>query len=207
MSRSSSSSAATHQLYAARTEAALLENLRANDALAFAELYDRYWQHLYATAYRKLGSREGAEEVVQDIFVALWQNRHGPAIEHLPAYLLTAVRYRVLDMLKARQPRESYRTHVRHHAPRQDHNTEETVAADDLSLALLSSLRQLPEHTREVFRLSRLEHQSVPEIAARLNVSRKTVEYHLTRALKALRFSLRDFLVVWLLLGLAWWRG
>ncbi len=199
---SSPPSAAQHQLYAARTDAALLENLRADDGLAFAELYDRYWQELYAAAYRKLGSREGAEEVVQEIFVTLWQQRHGPAIAHLPAYLRTAVRYRVLDVLKARLPRENYLTHVRHHAAHHACNTEEAVAADDLALALLRSLRQLPEHTREVFRLSRLEHQTVPEIAARLNLSCKTVEYHLTRALKALRLSLRDFLVAGLLLWL-----
>ncbi|OWP62058.1 RNA polymerase sigma-70 factor [Hymenobacter amundsenii] len=202
MSRPSSPSAAQHQLYAARPDAVLLERLRADDALAFAELYDRYWQELYAAAYRKLGSREGAEEVVQDIFVVLWQKRHGPVIEHLPAYLQTAVRYRVLDVFRARQPEENYLTHARHHAAHQDYNTEEAVAADDLALALLRSLRQLPEHTREVFRLSRLEHQTVPEIAAQLNVSRKTVEYHLTRALKALRLSLRDFLVTGLLLWL-----
>ena len=70
-----------------------------------------------------------------------------------------------------------------------------------MSAALLAGLRQLPTHTQAMFWLSRFEHRSVPEIASRLNLSSKTVEYHLTRALKVLRESLRNFV----LLALWWW--
>lgn len=196
-------SVARHQLYAARPDAALVQGLRENDGEAFAEIYERYWQRLLEAAYRRLGSREAAKEAVQDVFVSLWHKRHEHVIEHLPGYLLTAIKYRVIDILKHRHTQAGYQEHIRPHLVAEDHSTEETVAADDLSLALLNSLLRLPEHTREVFRLSRLEHQTVPEIAERLHISRKTVEYHLTRALKVLRVSLRDFL---LLLALwQWW--
>ncbi|TGD79428.1 RNA polymerase sigma factor [Hymenobacter wooponensis] len=191
-----------HQLYAAWTDEALVRALQADDKLAFAEIYERYWEQLLGVAYRKLNSREAAEEVVQDLFAALWLKRHTHSIQTLHPYLLTAVKYRVIDVLKARLTQATYLERSRLQIVPEDHSTEETVAADDLSLALLDSLMQLPEHTREVFRLSRLEHQSVPEIAVRLNISRKTVEYHLTRALKVLRVSLRDFLA---LLLLYWW--
>ncbi|GAB2786877.1 RNA polymerase sigma-70 factor (ECF subfamily) [Hymenobacter luteus] len=201
MASSSTSSPKHHQLYAARPDEALLRALREDDKLAFAEIYERYWELLLGVAYRKLHSREAAEEVVQDLFAALWLKRRTQAIQHLKSYLLKAAKYRVIDVLKARLTQTAYLERTRPHVMPQDHSTEETVAADDLSLALLASLMRLPEHTREVFRLSRLEHQSVPEIAVRLNLSRKTVEYHLTRALKALRVSLRDFLT----LALVWW--
>ena len=197
------SSTTRHQLYAARPDAALVAGLRENDGAAFAEIYERYWQRLLEAAYRRLGSREAAEEVVQEVFVSLWQKRHAHPIEQLPNYLLTAVKYRVLDALKHRLTRADYLARARPHLSDQDHSTEETVAAADLSFALLTSLHRLPEHTREVFRLSRLEHQSVPEIAEQLHLSRKTVEYHLTRALKALRVSLREFLL--LLAVWQWW--
>jgi RNA polymerase sigma-70 factor (family 1) len=190
-----------HQLYAAWTDEALVRALWNEDKQAFAEIYERYWELLLGVAYRKLNSREAAEEVVQDLFAALWLKRHAQDIHALKSYLLTAVKYRVIDVLKARIIQASYLEHSRVHVLAEDHSTEETVAADDLSVALLQSLMRLPEHTREVFRLSRLEHQTVPEIAVRLNISRKTVEYHLTRALKVLRVSLRDFLALLLI----WW--
>ncbi|WP_185816948.1 RNA polymerase sigma-70 factor [Hymenobacter metallilatus] len=192
-----------HQLYAARTDADLVRGLRENDNLAFAELYERYWPRLLDAAYRRLHSREAAEEVVQDVFVSLWHKRHEVLIQQVPNYLLTAVKYRVIDALKLRMSREQYVERTLPQRTAEDHSTEEAVAADDLSGALLHSLLQLPEHTREVFRLSRLEHQSVPEIAEKLHISPKTVEYHLTRALKALRVSLRDFLLLTVLLQ--WW--
>ncbi|UOQ77527.1 RNA polymerase sigma-70 factor [Hymenobacter sp. 5516J-16] len=196
-----SSSPQRHHLYAAWSDEALVRALGNDDSRAFAEIYERYWELLLGVAYRKLHSREAAEELVQDLFTTLWQRRSTQQIQTLKSYLLRAVKYRVIDLLKARLTQASYLTHSRQHVTTEDHSTEETVAADDLSLALLSSLTRLPEHTREVFRLSRLEHQSVPEIAEHLNLSRKTVEYHLTRALRVLRVSLRDFLalvLVWL---------
>ncbi|MBX0289247.1 RNA polymerase sigma-70 factor [Hymenobacter sp. HSC-4F20] len=199
MSSLSSPSPKHHQLYAAWSDDDLVRALRNDDKLAFAEVYERYWELLLGVAYRKLHSREVAEEVVQDLFAALWLKRHTQEIQRLKPYLLQAVKYRVIDVLKARLTQTTYLERTRLRISGEDHSTEETVAADDLSLALLASLMRLPEHTREVFRLSRLEHQSVPEIAVRLNLSRKTVEYHLTRALKALRISLRDFLTLALL--------
>ncbi|TGE06130.1 RNA polymerase sigma factor [Hymenobacter fodinae] len=202
MSSFRSSSSKPHQLYAAWTDEDLVRALREDDKRAFAEIYERYWELLLGVAYRKLNSRESAEEIVQDLFATLWLKRHAQDIHTLQPYLLRAVKYRVIDVLKARLTQATYLERSRLRIAPEDHSTEETVAADDLSLALLDSLMQLPEHTREVFRLSRLEHQSVPEIAVRLNISRKTVEYHLTRALKVLRVSLRDFLVMLLLY---WW--
>jgi RNA polymerase sigma-70 factor (ECF subfamily) len=184
------------EAYAAQDDAALVQALRQGDTVAFAEIYERYWWPLFQLAARKLGSREAAEELVQDLFTTLWHKRAEHQIQHLQHYLHAAVRHRVIDCLKARAPRETY---VAYHGTRltqPDHSTEEEVAAHDLSGALQASLTQLPDHTREVFRLSRFEHQSVPEIAGRLNLSRKTVEYHLTRALKQLRISLKDFLVL-----------
>jgi len=87
-----------------------------------------------------------------------------------------------------------YLAYARPHISEADRTTEDVVAASDLSLALVASVQHLPEHTQQVFRLSRFEHKSVPEIASRLNLSQKTVEYHLTRAMKMLRVSLKEFL-------------
>ncbi|MCB2409739.1 sigma-70 family RNA polymerase sigma factor [Hymenobacter lucidus] len=185
------------KLYAAWDDAALAEALLRDDELAFAEIYERYWLPLLRLAHRKVGTREGAEEIVQELFLALWNRRREQPILNLSGYLHAAVRYQVLDWLKSRMTHAAYLSYTRRHpAATADHGTEQALAAADLSMALASSLSVLPLHTREVFRRSRFEHQSVREIAGYLNLSQKTVEYHLTRALKVLRVRLKDFLVL-----------
>ncbi|OGX85451.1 hypothetical protein BEN48_14300 [Hymenobacter glacialis] len=176
-------------------DADLVQALAQDNEKAFAEIYERYWQPLHQQAVRKLGRAEDAEEVVQDLFVTLWNNRGTARIQQLDAYLFSGLKYKIIDCIRAQLVRKAYAATapLRHKAP--THCTEETLAAADLSLALDASLRSLPGHTQEVFRLSRVEYQSVPEIAARLQVSPKTVEYHLSRSLRLLRRYLKDFLV------------
>ena len=176
-------------------DVALVQALAQDDELAFAEIYERYYAPLHAQARRKLPCAHDAEELVQDLFVALWHKRHTAAIQQLNTYLFAALKYRVIDCVRARLVRKNYVATFPQHLAKPDRGTEETVAAADLSAALAASVGSLPGHAQEVFRLSRMEHRSVPEIAAHLRVSAKTVEYHLSRSLKLLRLHLRDFLV------------
>lgn len=169
--------------------------MAADDEQAFAGLYDRYWEPLHAQACRKLRCPHEAEEIVQDLFVALWHKRHTAVIQQLEAYLFAALKYRIIDNIRAQLVRKDYAATSAPRASLPDHGTEHAVAAADLSAALAASVGSLPGHAREVFRLSRLEHRSVPEIAAQLQVSPKTVEYHLARSLRLLRSHLREFLV------------
>jgi RNA polymerase sigma factor (sigma-70 family) len=177
---------------AERDDAALLRALSLDDEAAFATIYDRYWAALHAHAGRKLGCPHEAEEMVQDLFVALWHKRHSATIEQLKPYLFAALKYRLIDSIRARMVRQA---HAATPPPATDRGTEETVAAADLHAALDAGVRHLPAHAQEVFRLSRIEHRTVPEIAAHLQVSPKTVEYHLARSLKLLRRYLREFLL------------
>ena len=185
-----------HRLHAAWDDAALVRALRSGDEQAFAEIYARYGFALIEQAFRKVNSREAAEEIVQDLFAALWHKRDTAVIEKLPEYLGTAVKYRVINLIKSKLTHEGYLAYCRSLASEADHRTEHDLAAADLAGALRLGLAHLSGHTREVFQLSRLEHQTVPQIAVRLSLSPKAVEYHLTRALKHLRVSLKDFLVL-----------
>ncbi|WP_310395374.1 sigma-70 family RNA polymerase sigma factor [Hymenobacter sp.] len=185
----------SRRLPAAWDDAALVQGLRRGDEHAFAEMYNRYGLSLVELAFRKVNSREAAEEIVQDLFTALWHKRATADIQKLREYLTTAVKYRVINLIKSKLTHAGYVAYRQTHAPDADHRTEDDVAAADLALALTLGLAHLPGHTREVFQLSRMEHQTVPEIAVRLKLSPKAVEYHLTRALKSLRVSLKDFLL------------
>ena len=185
------------RLPSAWTDSDLLAALPTGNGEAFAEIYKRYGLLLLEQASRKTGSREAAEEIVQDIFTALWQRReHAASIKKLPEYLSTAVKFRVINLIKNRYAHDDYAAYRRSLATEADHHTENDLAATDLAGALHAGLTHLPSHTREIFQLSRFEHQTVPEIAGRLKLTPKAVEYHITRALKLLRVSLKDFLVL-----------
>ncbi|WP_460623462.1 RNA polymerase sigma-70 factor [Hymenobacter tenuis] len=184
------------RLYASWRDEALLEALVTDDRGAFAEIYQRYWYRTFALAYRKLKSRETAEELVQDLFATLWHKRAEHSIQHLEHYLLAAINRRVIGYLRAHQVRAAYSDFCRYHQATSTDETEQTLAADDLSEAFAKALLKLPEQSREIFRLSRLEHFTVQEIAERLNLSPKAIEYHLTKSMKLLRVYLRDFMIV-----------
>ncbi|GAC1368233.1 MAG: RNA polymerase sigma-70 factor [Hymenobacter sp.] len=186
--------------HAAWDDTTLARALAEDDEQAFAEIYERYWSPLHAHACRKLSCAHEAEEVVQDLFVALWHKRHTAVIQQLNAYLFSALKYQIIDCIRGQLVRKAYATDATPRLVTPDCGTEETVAAADLTAALAASVSSLPGHAREVFRLSRLEYRSVPEIAAYLQVSPKTVEYHLARSLKLLRTYLKEFLVSTVLL-------
>jgi RNA polymerase sigma-70 factor (family 1) len=182
--------------YAALSDADLLVALQADDAGSFAEIYARYCYPLFTLAYHKLKSRETAEELVQDLFENLWHRRAAHDIQQLKHYLFSALRYRIINYVKAQQVRTGYELYCRLGASEADTTTEEALASNELRAVLLDSLRKLPAKSREIFQLSRLEQYSVAEISGRVNLSEKTVEYHLTKSLKLLRGYLREFLIL-----------
>lgn len=185
-------------MYAAYSDAALLDAMRADEEGAFAEIYQRYCHRLFTVAHGKLKSSEAAEELIQDLFADLWSRRARLQIERLEHYLFAMVRYRVINYIKTQKLRAGYDLYCRISQPETDTSTENSLALSDLTSALLAGVRKLPEKSREVFQLSRLEHCTVPEISTRVNLSEKAVEYHLTKSLKLLRSYLRDFLLVML---------
>ncbi|MDJ0365712.1 RNA polymerase sigma-70 factor [Hymenobacter sp. H14-R3] len=181
---------------AAWDDEALLQALGQDDRAAFAEVYERYWQRLFGLAYRKLKSRETAEELVQDLFAALWHKRAEHHIEQLESYLIGAINHRIIGHLRAQQVRTAYADYCRWHQQEMTQETEQALAAADLSEAFARALLCLPEQSREIFRLNRLEHFSVQDISHQLNLSAKAVEYHLTKSRRLLRGYLRDFVLI-----------
>ena len=190
--------------YASWTDEALLAALLADDRNAFTELYERYWYRVFALAYRRLKSRETAEELVQDLFATLWHKRATHTIQHVERYLMAAISHRVLGHLRAHQVRTAYADYCRWQQADSTDETEQALAATDLTEAFAKALLHLPAQSREIFRLSRLEHFSVPEISLRLNLSVKAVEYHLTKSLRLLRIHLKDFVLTGAIFLLLW---
>lgn len=176
------------------TDDILLRLLKASDEKAFRVLYERYWKRLFAVACYKLKNREAAEEIVQNIFVSLWEKRAGLQIEKLEEYLFTAVKYKVINYVESLLVRQAGQKQMT--GANTDASTEDTIIINDLHNAIQQALSCLPPKTREVFTLSRFEKYSVKDIAQHLNLTEKAVEYHITRSLKQMRISLKDFIVI-----------
>ena len=151
-------------------------------------------------AYARVRSKEATEEIVQELFTCLWDKRATLSITNLPAYLYTAVKYKALNFIESRLVYEKYWNYYKAYVPRQHDATEAAVGFNELSEAIEEGLEHLPEKSKNVFRLNRLEGHSVSEIADLLNLSEKAVQYHLTRSLKKLRLHLKDHLITIILL-------
>jgi RNA polymerase sigma-70 factor (family 1) len=178
-------------------EQELLKQLQRGSVSAFEKIFNEYWEQLYLSARTKLHSHEDAEEVTQAIFSTLWEQRAKLSIEDLSAYLHVSVKNRVINIIRSRITQEKYLDYYHKFVPSSQNSTEEVVEFDDLSEGLEAAVNRLPEKSRKVFRLSRIEGRSNTEIASLLKVSEKAIEYHLTKSLRAIRVHMKDFIALW----------
>lgn len=179
----------------------LVKLLRVGEQDAFEEIYRRYWQKLLRSAQFKLRSKETIEEILQDLFISLWEKREKVLIENLEAYLNTSLRYLIINQIKKQILQEKFVEYSLKKNELTD-DVDESVAFNELSIAIEKAIEQLPEKTQQIFRLNRLEYKSVKEIAVLLETPERTVEYHITQALKALRIHLREFIALSVMLSL-----
>jgi len=181
--------------YADFTDAELLLKIKEDDHVAFKEIYSRYWKSCYFQLYRKSGLSELAEELTQNIFVSLWERRRVATITNLSSYLFSAVRFSFINHLKSLLQFDNYVAY-KQQTNTEFNNSEEEMAASDLSMSIEKGIKMLPVKTREIFMLSRFGYRSVKEISETLEISEKAVEYHITRSLKAMRIALKDYIVL-----------
>jgi RNA polymerase sigma-70 factor (family 1) len=178
----------------------LIDYLKSDDEMALSIIYKRYWQMLYTSSFNILKDRQACEDILQDLFIKLWHNRSTIQITaSLKAYLYASIRYEVYRRIRTGTVRVDIYNNLleRIGTPAAYGNLEHK----ELIAQVSSIIGTLPEKCKEVYKLSREEHLSHKEIASRLNISTKTVENHLTKALRQLRSSLgHAFLVEMLFL-------
>jgi RNA polymerase sigma-70 factor (family 1) len=185
--------------YSNLSETELLDAIRANDEKAFSELIKRFWLKAHSLAYSKIRSKELTQEIVQDLFVALWDKRTSLVIHNFSAYLYTSIRNKAINYIESRIVEQKYWDYYKAFIPHAE-APEHLLEYNELVDALDHGIANLPKKSRRVFQLSRMEGRSVAEIARLLNLSEKAIEYHITRSLKHLRVHLKDFITSWLML-------
>ena len=169
----------------------LLSLLKEGDRNAFTTLYNRYWDKLYAVAFNRLADEFEAEEAVQNIFLDLWKRKETITLTHtLSTYLSAAIKYHVFTRL-AQIRREKIRAEqLKIGAIEGIETTAEWLSEKELKRQLEQGINALPEKCKLVFLLSREQNLTNKQIAEELNISEKTVEGHITKALNNLRGSL-----------------
>jgi RNA polymerase sigma-70 factor (ECF subfamily) len=183
------------------TDEQLLQLMAGDNREAFTELYNRYWDKTFAVAYHRLDDVYEAEEVVQEVFLSIWQRRASLKLTHTMAtYLSVAVKYRVINHLDRQYRKQQHLDELTVTSPETEDSTMLWLEEKELRERLDHSISQLPEKCRIVFLLSRDENKTYAEIAAELGISQKTVETHMSKALSTLRQSLGVSLPVLFLL-------
>ncbi|MGC4037730.1 MAG: RNA polymerase sigma-70 factor [Chitinophagaceae bacterium] len=172
----------------------LLELLKKDNQHAFKEIYLRYWDKLFSVAANKLDKNLPlAEDVVQDIFISLWQRRYSLEITvSLSAYLATSVKYKVIDARQRIQRAKRLKTEQALRISDKDIGTEQQLSFEELKDRLAALVEKLPEKCKLVYMFSKENGYSQKQIAEHLNISEKTVESHLSRAIKLIRLGLKD---------------
>lgn len=167
--------------------------IKAGNKVAFDQLFLTYYQFLCNYAYQFLHEKEGAEEVVQDMFFHLWEKRESLDIKSsIKSYVFQAVRNRCLTLLKHLAVREEYKKHNKNTIEYQEQQTYDFE--NELATMIEVAVNELPEERQKVFRLNRYEGLKYQEIADHLGISVKTVEGQMSKALKFLRQELKDYL-------------
>lgn len=163
----------------------LIAGLRQSDPVAFKIIYRLHWVKLYNLAYYYVQSEQDAEDIVQDVFVSLWTRREqlelrGP----LENYLVRCTKYTTFFYLKIKHQNALIRQNASIAPATND--TEEYISYKDLQNYIFTLFEVVSSKTKEVFFLSRFDGLTYPEIAVKLNITVKTVEYHISKALKML---------------------
>ena len=160
---------------------------------AFDVMYARYWKLLYALAYNQLGTKEESEDMVQNVFERIWNNRLEQKITNLKAYLTVSVRHASINYIKSQITYRKFQEYLIFQEIEKNYSTEDIINYAELQRVVNEDLKMLPEKTVSVFRMSRFESKSVRDIATELNLTEKAVEYHITKSLKFIKDQLNVY--------------
>jgi len=180
----------------ASSEKILIDRLKAGDKTAFTILFTWYYQDIVRFSDTFTKNTDVSEELVQEVFVNLWENRDSLSIENsLKSYLLKTVQNRCIDWLRHLNVRSKYAALILDNPVLSDNNTEDYILHSELELNFSIAVKKLPAEYAEVFTMSRVELLTYKEISQKLGVSVRTVEVRVSKALLFLRDELKDYLV------------
>lgn len=171
--------------YKKYTDIELLQLLQGGDKKAFIEIYNRYWEQLVDVGYYFTKDKQAVEEIVDDVFIRLWERPENFQIRSLPDYLGTAVKFGIFkSLLKTRRRQTLFKNYS---ASILSTDEEQRIEAKFTEAYVNGIIETLPKKSRLIYKYSRQKGMSIAAIAKEMNMNQKAVEYHITKTLKLLR--------------------
>lgn len=187
-----------------KNENNIVRQIRQGDKEVFRDLFEIYYQRLFLYAKSYVGDPDTAKDIVQDLFIHLWEKRKNLVIiSSLSSYFFRAIHNRSIQFLRHKKVISKYKE--KHLLKLKEaeilYNTSVDFTLSDVQFNEIQNIlnetyNSLPAKTREVFRLSRQEAKSNRVIANTLNINIKTVEYYITKALKVFHSALKDYFIL-----------
>lgn len=186
------------------TRNSIVMRLQGGDTVAFERVFESYYHRLYSFINQYVYDSEVAKNILQDVFLLLWEKKSILLDDsNLNAWLYTVAKNKALKYLRHK---EYVINHVEISLLRQNENTLNASALDsidtsefafrEIEIIIERTLSSMPELVQAVFNLSRFENLKNREIAEKLDISEKTVEANITKSLKLLRIALKDYLPI-----------
>lgn len=175
----------------------VLQKLANDDKKALEELFNYYYPRLYNFSKSFLKLEEGIEDILQEVFIKIWNNRsniNNPATFN--PFIFTVTRNLLLNELRSRLNNQKVKEKVRKLSLSEEYSSFEKLEYSELQLIVDQIVSNLPEKQQEVFSLSRTKGLSHKEIAEKLDISTKTVEYHIGQSIATIKSKLKQIGIV-----------
>ena len=173
------------------------DDLSTNSEVVFEHLFKKHFRELHAYAFSLLKDWDIAEEIVQGMFLKLWERNDAVQIRtSIKSYLYKSVYHDSLNYLRGQKVQLKYQTTTAYSMKNHTDDAAGKLTMSELERHLQQALSKLPEKCRAIFHLSRFEELKYQEIASQLEISIKTVETHMGKALRILRKEMKEFLPI-----------
>jgi RNA polymerase sigma-70 factor (ECF subfamily) len=185
-----------------REEKLIIKGIQKGNKVIFQKLYENHYHRLFLYAKSYIENDDLAEDITQDIFFTLWEKRNEIVIKNsISSYLYRAVHNKCVQHLRHQKITEEYQkiqllkqkeANILYY--HWNDSEVSSIESDEIEKIISATIESFPEKTKNIFSLSRKEHLQNKEISQKLNVDIKTVEYHISKALKSFREALKDYL-------------
>ncbi len=165
----------------------LLERLKLGDLEAFNMIYEQYWSLLINESYKRLHNMALCEEVVQDVFIDLWQQRAVREIQNLEAYLRTCMKFKVFEIYRKNRRTKSMLEENLSLMQQHEISEYDQYAQKDLKSLIEDWIAHLPQKRKEIFKMRYLDELSTKEISEMTQSSQNTIQNHLGISIAKLR--------------------
>ena len=170
-----------------------LKELSKDQESSLEELYNYYYPRLYDFSRSFLKLEQGIDDILQEVFIRIWQNRKRiKDTASFNSFIFTITRNLLLNELRSRLNQSNLKEDIRKLSTANEYAGFDLVQYKDLKNRVIELIDELPERQKEIFVLSRSEGLSHKEIASKLQITPKTVEYHISLAIKSLKLKLSN---------------